>query len=63
MGHCDCFRQVEEDILALVRLQAYSAAMPLFKIQREGAGGFVLWPMSGGVVNGGGMHGHTTVST
>jgi hypothetical protein len=51
MGHGNGFGQVEEDLFALIRHQTDTAAVPLFKIERDGSRGLMLRPTSGGPMN------------
>src|SRR5262249_4424984 len=57
ISHGNGFRKVEKDLFALVRRQAYAAAMARVKIESEGACSLFLRPITGGGVNVSGMHG------
>jgi hypothetical protein len=54
--HRNCFRQVEEDIFALIGRQANAAAMARLEIKRDRAGRPFLRPVSGGAMNRGAVH-------
>jgi len=54
--HRDGFRQVEEDILALICGQANAATVTSVKIQSESACGLFLRPMASGAMNGSVVH-------
>jgi hypothetical protein len=54
--HCDGFRQVEKDILALICGQANAATVASVKIESESACGLFLRPMASGAMNGSVLH-------
>jgi hypothetical protein len=49
--HRSCFREVKEDIFALIGSQANAAAMARVEIERERASRSFLRPVSGGAMN------------
>jgi hypothetical protein len=58
IGHCNGLRKVKEDIFAMIRSQANTAAMARIKIERQSAYRFFFRPMSGGAMNGSIAHCH-----
>jgi hypothetical protein len=52
IGHRDGLRKVKEDIFAMIRSQANTAAMARVEIESESACRFFFRPMAGGAVNG-----------
>src|SRR5262245_11190160 len=51
IGHGNRSRKIEKDIFALIRRQANTAAMAGIEIERDGACGAFLRPMSGRAMN------------
>jgi hypothetical protein len=51
IGHRNGLRKVKQDIFAMIRSQANTAAMARIKIQRQSACRFFIRPMPGGAMN------------
>ena len=58
IGHRNGLRKVKEDIFAMIRSQANTAAMARVEIERQSACRFFLRPMPGGAINGSIAHCH-----
>jgi hypothetical protein len=58
IGHRDRFREVEEDVFAVIGRQANAAAMARVEIESERSGRFFLRPMPGLPMNRSEMHRH-----
>jgi hypothetical protein len=58
IGHCNRFREVEQDIFALIRSQTNTTAMPSIKVEGESASGIFLRPMPSCSMNGSTVDGH-----
>jgi len=58
IGHRDGLRKVKENIFAMIRSQANTAAMARVEIERQTAYRFFLGPMPGGAMNGSAVHRH-----
>ena len=56
IGHRNGLRKVKEDIFAMIRGEANTAAMARVKIESECACRFFLRPMSSGAMNGSALH-------
>jgi hypothetical protein len=51
IGHRNCFRKIEKDVLPLIRGQANAASMACIKIESERTRRLFLRPMSGRAMN------------
>jgi hypothetical protein len=58
IGHRNGLRKVKEDIFAMIRSQANTAAMARVEIERQSACSFFLRPMPGRAMNGSIAHCH-----
>jgi hypothetical protein len=58
ISHCNGLRKVKEDIFAMIRSQANTAAVARVEIESESACRFFLRPMPGGAMNGSALHCH-----
>jgi hypothetical protein len=58
ISHRNGLRKVQENIFAMIRSQANTAAMARVEIERESACRFFLRPMPGGAMNGSTAHCH-----
>jgi hypothetical protein len=58
IGHGNGLRKIKEDIFAMIRSQANTAAMARVEIESESACRFFLRPMPGGAMNGSIVHCH-----
>ena len=58
LSHGDRLREVEKDIVALIRGEANAATMARFKIESESTGRLFLGPVPRGAMNGSRMDSH-----